>query len=79
MTAFSVLQGVCSSLLRLHTLRPRPPRLARPPSAAPQANAGRAWLAGELKNAAKSAIADFRFYLIERLEISTIECLNPKK
>jgi len=29
-------------------LCPRPPRLARPPSAAPQANAGRAWLAGEL-------------------------------
>jgi len=27
---------------------PWPPRLARPPSAAPQANAGRAWLAGEL-------------------------------
>jgi len=27
---------------------PRPPRLARPPSAAPQANARRAWLAGEL-------------------------------
>jgi len=27
---------------------PRPPRLARPPSATPQANAGRAWLAGEL-------------------------------
>ena len=29
-------------------LVPRPPRLARPPSASPQANAGRAWLAGEL-------------------------------
>jgi hypothetical protein len=27
---------------------PKPPRLARPPSAAPQANAGRAWLAGKL-------------------------------
>jgi len=27
---------------------PRPPRLARPPSASPQANAGRAWLASEL-------------------------------
>jgi hypothetical protein len=27
---------------------PRPSRLARPPSAAPQANAGRAWLVGEL-------------------------------
>ena len=27
---------------------PRPPRLVRPPSASPQANAGRAWLAGEL-------------------------------
>jgi len=24
-----------------------PPRLTRPPSATPQANAGRAWLAGE--------------------------------
>ncbi len=35
MTAFTVLQGVCSSLLRLHTLR--------------------------LENAAKSAIADFRY------------------
>jgi len=29
-------------------LCPRPPRLARPPSASPQAIAGRAWLAGEL-------------------------------
>ncbi len=27
---------------------PWPPRLARPPSATPQANAGQAWLAGEL-------------------------------
>jgi len=38
LTAFSVLQAVCSSLLRLHTLR--------------------------LENAAKSTIADFRFYII---------------
>jgi len=29
-------------------LVPRPPRLARSPWASPQANAGRAWLAGEL-------------------------------
>jgi hypothetical protein len=46
-TCLRVPQGVCSSLLRLHTLRPRPPRLA--------------WLAGELENAAKSTIADFRY------------------
>jgi hypothetical protein len=44
----SMLQGVRSSLLRLYTLRPRPPRLA--------------WLAGELEAAVKSVIADFRFY-----------------
>ena len=33
---------------------PWPPRLARPPSAALQANAGRAWLAGELAMAGGS-------------------------
>jgi len=44
LTEFSVLQGVCSSLLRLHTLR--------------------------LENAAKSAIADFRFYFKQKKILS---------
>jgi hypothetical protein len=44
---------------------PWPPRRARPPSAAPQANAGQAWLAGELAVAGGSVSQKRKFLYYE--------------
>jgi hypothetical protein len=45
---------------------PMPPGLARPPLAAPQANAGRPWLAGKLAMASGSKRTKFQNDIYEK-------------